>query len=162
MIEQLQEGLYQLLIAVILGLITVAGAYATLYFKKLNLKIQAEIMNMEDEGARKLTLNALHNLDDLVTKTVMSIEQTSASTLRDAIKILSVHGKYDKRVKDLDKEELQNQMNHLAEDAFNMIKSTLAKDTLGILELTFEDLDSYIKKSIESKVYEIKQQKLKE
>ncbi|EES73461.1 hypothetical protein POTG_01756 [Paenibacillus sp. oral taxon 786 str. D14] len=136
--ETLQDVLHSLSVAVI----TLMGTYALFFIRKGIAKVQAEAEQIKSDEQRNLVLMAIKRLDDVATKTVRAIEQTTAKELREAVK----GGKASR-------EELKQ----LAKQAYNEIVQTLEPEYLQALQGTLGDLDTYIRNTIEAKVLELKE-----
>lgn len=139
--DQIQGAIVQMLVTVILGLITLVGAYATAYLKKASDKIKLEIMTMEDVNQVMHIRNALDRLETVAEKTVNKIEQTTAKHIREAI----VDGKIDRK-------ELES----LAYKAYEEIISTMEPEYVRIIQETLGDAKTYILNTIEEKVERLK------
>jgi hypothetical protein len=126
---------------VLLALITLAGAYAVLYINKLKIKADAEIEKIADEKQRKLIQDSFERINDLVIKTVGSIENTVAKDLRQMV----ADGKVDKA-------ELEKYGKQAAEEIY----SQLSDDTKALAEVQINDLYKYIMDAIENQVGLIK------
>lgn len=125
------------------ALLGLAGAYAMLYIRKATRKIALEAEKLEDEKQEKLIKEALDRLDDIAEKTVTTIEQTVAKNLREAVK----NGEANKQ-----------QLKKLSGVAYNEIISTLKPEYIEALTLSLGDVESYIEKTIETKLYKLKKQ----
>lgn len=138
----MQEMAQELLINVVLAVITVLSSYALLYIRKASRKLAAETAKIENDDQRALVQAAVARLDDIATKTVKTIEQTTAKELRRAVK----NGQATK-------DELFN----LSKRAYTEIVRTMEPEYLKALQETLGDLDQYIKTTVEAKVLELKQ-----
>ncbi len=136
--EMAQDFLFNLALAAL----TLLSSYALYYIRKAAVKISAETAKIANDDQRALVQAAVARLDDVATKTVKTIEQTTAKELRRAVK----NGQATK-------EELAA----LAKQAYSEIVRTMEPDYLNALQNTLGDLDKYIKTTIEAKVLELKQ-----
>lgn len=136
--EMAQDALLNLALAVL----TLLSTYALYYIRKAVAKVSAETTKIKNDDQRALVQAAITRLDDVATKTVKMIEQTTAKELRRAVK----NGQATK-------EELAG----LAKQAYNEIVRTLEPEYFQALQGTLGDLDTYIRNTIEAKVLELKQ-----
>lgn len=131
------EGLTQISVALI-GLISAALIY---YIGEAGQKIRVETKKIKDERKRKLIEAATDRLDDVTKKTITKIEQTTAKTLREAVKDGST-----------DRQELLD----LSDQAYKEIITTLEPEYLKLLNDTLGDTRQYILNTIETAVYDLK------
>lgn len=137
----MEEIVQDILVNVVLAVIMLLSSFALYYIRKATAKLAAETALIGNEDQRQLIQDAIGRLDDVATKTVMTIEQTTAKELRQAVK--------DGRV---DKEEMRK----LSEKAYWDIVGTLKPEYISVLESTVGDLERYIQNTIESKVLALK------
>ncbi|WP_427340621.1 hypothetical protein [Caloranaerobacter sp. DY30410] len=142
MLEQVQNVVMESLLNIVLGLIALGSAYATLYLRRATEKLKIETKKIEDEKQRYLLDRALSRLEEVASKTVNKIEQTTAKQLRKAV----ADGKVDRK-------ELES----LAIEAYEEIIKTLEPEYLKVLNESLGDAEVYIKNTIEEKVREVKQ-----
>src|SRR5690554_723288 len=76
----------QIVIDVAMAMIALLAAYGVNAIKKLTKKVKLETELIKNEEQRKLLTDALNDLENLTTKTVAQIEQTTAKALREAVK----------------------------------------------------------------------------
>lgn len=139
--DQIQKITVEILANVIIALVTFIAAYATVYLQKAIKKLKLETEKIKSDERRELLKSALERLEDVTKMTVNKIEQTTAKSIRDAVK----DGK-------LDKEELQL----LAYDAYGEIVEVLDPEYKKVLEDSLGDSETYILNLIEEKLEEIK------
>ena len=68
--ELIQSALSETLISIVLGIIALAGAYATYYLHLGSSKLKAQTAQIEDDQSRKLLENALDDVTNLATTLV--------------------------------------------------------------------------------------------
>jgi hypothetical protein len=139
--ETTQQFLTQIAMNVALAGVALLAAYATNAMHKLTEKVKAETMRIKSDEQRKLLNDALDDVDILTKKTVAQIEQTTAKTLREAVK----EGIRDKR-----------ELEALSIQAFNEIAEALKPESKAMIEENFGDFSKYLTKVIEEKVLELK------
>lgn len=138
----MQEMAQDILANLTLAALTLLSSYALYYIRKATTKVSAEADKIKNDDQRALAQAAVARLDDVATKTVKTIEQTTAKELRRAVK----NGQASK-------EELAS----LAKQAYGEIVRTMEPQYLDALKVTLGDLDKYITATIEAKVLELKQ-----
>lgn len=139
--DTIQGMANQVLVNLAIAVITLLGGYAVLFIQKAIAKVNAQMIQIKDDAARKLLTNALDDLNSLVTVTVGAIEQTTASALRQSIK----DGAVDK-----------NELLALGKLAFDNIKSKISAETKCLITENLGNFDEYLTDLIENKVREIK------
>lgn len=125
-----------------LALLSLLAAYVVRGVNAFTAKVRAETVKLEDDQFRSYADEALARVDDLAAKTVTQIEQTTAAALREAIK----DGKAD-RVELLT----------LGRLAVADIMDKLSADYKDAIAKTVGDVETYVTKAVETKVYELKQ-----
>lgn len=136
-----QQFLNQIIIDVALAGVALLAAYAINTMHKLTEKVKLETKHIKDEEQRKLLTDALTDVEILTSKTVAQIEQTTAKTLREAVK----NGVKDK-----------SELEALSMKAFNEIAEALKPESKALIEKNFGDFSKYLTKAIEAKVLELK------
>ncbi len=136
-----QQFLSQIIIDVALAGVALLAAYAVNAMHKLTKKVKLETQRIKDEEQRKLLTDALDDVEILTSKTVAQIEQTTAKTLREAVK----NGVRDK-----------TELEALSMKAFNEIAEALKPESKALIEKNFGDFSKYLTKAIEAKVLELK------
>ena len=139
--DTIQSAANQVLVNLAIGIIGLLGAYALFYVRKALVKVQTETEKLKSEATRKLFNDALSDVENLVTVTVGSIEQTTASALRAAVK----EGTSDK-------EELLA----LGRKAFNTVKAKTSTEAQMIITKNLGSFNEYLADMIETKVLQIK------
>lgn len=137
----MQDMAQEVLVNVALGVLTLLSSYALYYIRKATAKVTAEADKIKNDDQRALAQAAVERLNDIATKTVTAIEQTTASELRLAVK----NGQATK-----------DDLVRLSKQAYGEIVQTMQPDYLLALQNTLGDLDTYIKSTIEAKVLELK------
>jgi hypothetical protein len=145
--QELQSTFNETLISIGITCITLAGAYATFYLRKLTQKLKLETERLEDDRQRELLMEALGRLDDVATKTVSAIEQTTADIIR----------------KDLSLEDgiKKEKLKELATKAYDQITATLEPEYVKALQDSLGDFEGYVMNTVEDKVRIMKNEKLK-
>jgi ABC-type phosphonate transport system ATPase subunit len=141
--ETIQTVATDVLTNVALGVIALLSAYAMSFVKTAIAKAKTQTAQIKDEEARKLFTNALENVNELVGVTVGAIEQTTASTLRIAVKAGTS-----------DRTELVN----LGKQAFNEVKAAITPEAQRIITDNLGNFDLYLEKLIENAVRKVKQE----
>ena len=141
MMDQLTQEMTQILLNVVLAVISLGGMYAVLYINKAKQKLLLEAQVITDESQRQLVNQALYRLEDVARTTVEKLEQTTAKTLRQAVK----EGKADEAM-----------LKALAKDAYEEIMYTLSPKVKDVLSAEIKDLETYTLSVIEQKVAEVK------
>lgn len=139
----IQSTASEVLVNLALGVITLLGAYGVYFIQKAAAKVQTQTAQIKDESSRKLLNDALADVENLATVTVGSIEQTTASTLREAVK----DGKADR-------EELLA----LGKKAFDEVKTAIAPEAQKVISDNLGSFDTYLSKLIEDAVRRVKQE----
>ncbi|GAC41275.1 hypothetical protein [Paenibacillus popilliae] len=138
----MQEMAQDILSSLVMAALTLLSSYTLYYIRKATAKVSAEAAKISNDDQRALAQAAITRLDDVATKTVKTIEQTTAKELRRAVK---------------NGQAAQEELAALAKQAYDEIVRTMEPDYLDALKSTLGDLDKYIKTTIEAKVLELKQ-----
>ncbi len=77
--------LNELIITIVMGLFSLALAGVTYCFTMLASKIKAQTLNIKNEEIRNVATNSLKQLDELVYKTVSSVEVEVGAEIRQAV-----------------------------------------------------------------------------
>lgn len=139
--EVIQNATNELLVTLALGVITLLAAYATYGLKKLVANAKKQVEKLESDEMRKMLINAIEDVDELTTKTVSTIEQTTAKNLRELVK----DGKADK-----------SELEALAKKAALEITESLRPDVKTVIADNFGSFEKYLSWCIETKVLELK------
>lgn len=126
-----------------LGVITLLCALLMSFVQKGIAKAKMQTQQIKDDEQRKLFTNALENVNELVGVTVGSIEQTTAATLRLAVK----DGKADRK-----------ELLALGEQAFNEVKAAIGPEVQKVITDNLGSFDYYLSKCIENAVRKVKQE----
>lgn len=139
--QTIQAMASDLFVTFVLALIGLLAAYATYGIHKLTEKVKAQTAQLKDEEARRLLNNALQDVEELTTVTVAAIEQTTAKSLREAVK----DGKVDR-----------SELLALSKQAADEISAALKPEAQKIIEENLGSFRDYLSKLIEEKVLELK------
>lgn len=138
----IQSAATEVLVNLALAVISLAGAYAVYYIRLGASKLKAQTAQIEDESARKVLDNALADVENLATKSVGAIEQTTAKALRDAVKSGAAN-----------REDLLA----LGKQVFNEVKAAIAPEAQKVITDNLGSFDDYLTKCIEDAVLKVKQ-----
>lgn len=139
--EGMQQVVSQVVLNVTLAALALLFAYCTAAVRKFKAKMNVEAQQLQNEEQRNLLIDAMDDLENLTTKTVKHIEQTTAQALRQAVK----NGTKDR-----------SELEALGRQAFNEIAAAVRPEAKELLEKNFGNFSSYLIKTIESKVFELK------
>lgn len=131
----------QVLVNLSISVITLLGAYALYYIQKQVTKVKVQTNQLKSDSERKLLVNALDDVEKLVTVTVGSIEQTTASALRQAVK---------------DGTTNKDELIALGQKAFNDVKAKIAPEAQQLIAKNLGSFNDYLSNLIETKVLELK------
>lgn len=140
--DLIQTAAREFLISLALGVLALAGAYATYYLSRLSQKLKTQTQAIQDEGAREVLLRALEDVGTLTRTTVEALEQTTASALRELVQ--------DNQV---DREELLS----VGRKAFDELKARITPQAQQVITENMGSFDAYLKDLLESEVYRLKQ-----
>lgn len=138
----IQSAATEALVNLALAVISLAGAYAVYYIRLGASKLKAQTAQIEDESARKVLDNALADVENLATKSVGAMEQTTAKALRDAVKSGAAN-----------REDLLA----LGKQVFNEVKAAIAPEAQKVITDNLGSFDDYLTKCIEDAVLKVKQ-----
>lgn len=138
----IQSAATEVLVNLALAVISLAGAYAVYYIRLGASKLKAQTAQIEDESARKVLDNALADVENLATKSVGAMEQTTAKALRDAAKSGAAN-----------REDLLA----LGKQVFNEVKAAIAPEAQKVITDNLGSFDDYLTKCIEDAVLKVKQ-----
>ena len=138
----IQSAATEVLVNLALAVISLAGAYAAYYIRLGASKLKAQTAQIEDESARKVLDNALADVENLATKSVGAMEQTTAKALRDAVKSGAAN-----------REDLLA----LGKQVFNEVKAAIAPEAQKVITDNLGSFDDYLTKCIEDAVLKVKQ-----
>lgn len=141
----IQSAATEVLVNLALAVISLAGAYAVYYIRLGASKLKAQTAQIEDESARKVLDNALADVENLATKSVGAMEQTTAKALRDAVKSGAAN-----------REDLLA----LGKQVFNEVKAAIAPEAQKAITDNLDSFDDYLAKCIEDAVLKVKQSDL--
>lgn len=137
----IQSAATEVLVNLALAVISLAGAYAVYYIRLGASKLKAQTAQIEDESARKVLDNALADVENLATKSVGAMEQTTAKALRDAVKSGAAN-----------REDLLA----LGKQVFNEVKAAIAPEAQKVITDNLGSFDKYLTAVIEDAVLHIK------
>lgn len=138
----IQSAATEVLVNLSLAVISLAGAYAVYYIRLGASKLKAQTAQIEDESARKVLDNALADVENLATKSVGAMEQTTAKALRDAVKSGAAN-----------REDLLA----LGKQVFNEVKAAITPEAQKVITDNLGSFDDYLTKCIEDAVLKVKQ-----
>lgn len=138
----IQSAATEVLVNLALAVISLAGACAVYYIRLGASKLKAQTAQIEDESARKVLDNALADVENLATKSVGAMEQTTAKALRDAVKSGAAN-----------REDLLA----LGKQVFNEVKAAIAPEAQKVITDNLGSFDDYLTKCIEDAVLKVKQ-----
>lgn len=138
----IQSAATEVLVNLALAVISLTGAYAVYYIRLGASKLKAQTAQIEDESARKVLDNALADVENLATKSVGAMEQTTAKALRDAVKSGAAN-----------REDLLA----LGKQVFNEVKAAIAPEAQKVITDNLGSFDDYLMKCIEDAVLKVKQ-----
>lgn len=136
-----QPFITQLVTDVAIAALALLAAIAVNAVHKLTQKIQLQTKQIKSDEQRQLLLEALDDVENLTEKTVTAIEQTTAKTLREAVK----QGTKDR-----------SELLALSRDAYTEIVHGLKPEYITLIENNYGNFSTYLSKVIESKVFELK------
>lgn len=126
---------------ILTSLLSLLSAYIVMYMKKLKVKTEKEIEKIEDQQQKELFDRAIETVDKLATQTVTAFEQTCAGELRKLVKEGTI-----------DREYLEN----IGKDAVVSVYCQLKPEFISALEKSINDVEGYIRNSVEDKVLAMK------
>lgn len=124
-----------------IGLVSLLSAMATYGISQLTTKVKAQTQQIKDEALRQQLNDAIDDVDELTTKTVGTIEQTTAKELRAAVKAGTAK---------------KDDLIALSKQALDEITEQVRPEAQELIEDHFGDFADYLKKCIETKVLYIK------
>ena len=140
--QVIQTMASEVLVNVALGVITLLGAYAVYYIRVGVSMAKAKTAQIENDATRKLLNDALADVENLAVKSVGAMEQTTAKTLRDAVKV--GNGDREKLVA-------------LGKQVFDEVKAAITPDAQALITKNLGSFDSYLTKCIEDAVPRVEQ-----
>lgn len=139
--ELLKDTLIQLLSVILMGAITIASAYMTVFVAKATEKAKLESKKIEDERQRRMLQDALDNIDSLLKTNIIALENTTKKEMLEAI----ADGK-------IEKDELKT----LAVKVKENVLIQLGNDSIDILCSSMGDVNSYLEARVEELLVQIK------
>ena len=139
--EEVQVLLNTLLVTILTGVISIAGAYATLLLKKVTTKIQAETSKIESDKERVLVNDAIMSINDLVYQAVFAMQTTTVEAIKDKAedgKLTLEEGK------------------EIANTVKDNVLSQLSTEVQSLATKQIENLDLYILDRIEVELEKVK------
>jgi len=133
--------LTKILTDVLYAVTSLLGAYATLYFAKCKIKVDAEVSKIKDDKTKALVNTALERIEDLVVKGVGEAEQTLVGDVKAQI----VKGTLSK-----------SDLLKIGQDVANNVYGQLNSETILALQSEYNDIKSYIEASVETQVLKLK------
>ena len=139
--ELLKDTLIQLLSVILMGAITIASAYITVFVAKATEKAKLESKKIEDERQRGILQDALDKVDSLLKTNIIALENTIKKEMLEAI----ADGKIEKdELKTLAVKVKENVLIQLGNDSIDILCSSMG-DVNGYLEAKVEELLVQIK-----------------
>jgi hypothetical protein len=139
--EQLQTEALGLLQIIIGGVISVAGAYATIYIKKAIALAKEKAESIKDEQSKALVTSTLDKVDNLIETNIVSVENTMKPAILKAIE----NGKVDK-----------SELNSLSTIVKDNVLKQLGTDATKVFNSSLKDTNSYLENRIEKILAELK------
>lgn len=139
--NEIMPVITETLVTIGIALLALLAAYATRGINTVIAKLRAETAKLEDDQFRSYADEALLRAEDLVAKTVTQIEQTTAKALRELVKSGAASRK---ELEDLGKRAVREVMESLTPEYKDAIFATVG------------DVEAYVTKAVETKVYELK------
>ena len=136
--EQIIQNFLTQILTALSGL---AIAYLTLLIAKATAKFKAEADKIKDDKQKALVDSAIDRVNDLVTKSVASAQQTLVADLKAQIAIGNAS-----------KEDLVA----IGKNVATTVYGQLSADTLNVLKLEIVDVQGYIVDSVEAQVLALK------
>ena len=139
--NEIMPVITETLVTIGIALLALLAAYATRGINTVTAKLRAETAKLEDDQFRSYADEALLRAEDLAAKTVTQIEQTTAKALRELVKSGAASRK---ELEDLGKRAVREVMESLTPEYKDAIFATVG------------DVETYVTKTVETKVYELK------
>ena len=139
--EEVQVLLNTLLVTILTGVISIAGAYATLLLKKVTTKIQAETSKIESDKERVLVNDAIMSINDLVYQAVFAMQTTTVEAIKDKAEDGKLTLKESKEIANTVKDNVLAQ---------------LSTEVQSLATKQIENLDLYILDRIEVELEKVK------
>ncbi|GMQ61185.1 hypothetical protein [Vallitalea maricola] len=140
--EQIQETITNLGITIVIGIISLIGAYAVKFITQLTAKAKEQTALIKNDNMTFLIREAMERINQVSKTVVTSIEQTTAKELREMVK----DG-------EIEKEEIEK----LGQKAFDEVVN-VCNNEKQYLSKWITNVDGYIQNVIEQKVFELKQE----
>ena len=139
--EEVQVLLNTLLVTILTGVISIAGAYATLLLKRVTTKIQAETSKIESDKERVLVNDALMSINDLVYQAVFAMQTTTVEAIKD---------------KAADGKLTLEESKEIANTVKDNVLAQLSTEVQSLATKQIENLDLYILDRIEVELEKVK------
>lgn len=139
--EEIMPMLTETTVTILTALLALAAAYAVRWVNAATTKVRIESTKIEDDQFREFADEALARVDDLATKTVTQLEQTTAQTLRELVRSGAVSRK---------------ELEALGTRAVDEVIYNLSPSYRDAITETVGDLREYVTKAVETKVYQLK------
>lgn len=145
MTGSLQSAVTQALLDVAIAALTFVATWATIRIGQATTKLKGEAAQLiRDDRQAALIQRGLDRINDVAAKAVASIEQTTAGTLRQAVK----DGKADRA-----------SLLALSHDAYAQVVRAITPEMEQLLQTELGDLRAYVLATIEAEVGKIKASK---
>lgn len=142
-VETITPIVQDFVVTLVTALLGILSGYLIALAKRGFDWVSEKIVNLKDDRASKVLINAIDNLHEIVDTTVCSIQQSLAKEIRDSI--AAGDGKYTR-------EDLVA----LADKAYSSVMLQLTSASKEALTTAYADLESYVRDLIEAKVLELK------
>ncbi len=140
--ELIQNTATEVLVNLVLGVATLAGAWGIYYIRLGAAKLKEQTARIRDASARKLLEDAVADVAGLAELSVSAAEQTTAKALREAV-----------RSGTRDREELLA----LGRQVFDDVKAAVTPEVQERISANLGSFDAYLTKCIEDAVLKVKQ-----
>lgn len=140
--ELIQNTATEVLVNLLLGVVTLAGAYGIYYIRLGAAKLKEQTARIRDASARKLLEDAVVDVTGLAMLSVSAAEQTTAKALREAVR----NGTGNR-------EDLLA----LGKQVFDEVKEAVTPEVQERITANLGSFDAYLTKCIEDAVLKVKQ-----
>ena len=139
--EQVSEQAISFLGVVLLGVLSLAAAYASYYIQKAAQNVKKKTEQLDDERHANEIHRAVERIKDVALQVVAETEQVSAKAIRDAVKSGQLS---------------RDQLLLLGGHAKKAVIDIISGKTAQLLTDEFDDLGKYIDAVVEAQVLAVK------
>ena len=139
--EVIATAASEAVVNITLAAIVLAAAHAVYYIRLAATKVKKQTQQIEDESARLLLDNAIEDVRNLAETAVGAMEQTTASALRDEVKI----GKASR-----------GELIALGKQVFADVKAQVGPEAQRVITDNLGSFDKYLRDVIEDAVRKVK------